>query len=229
MKPTAPPTANAALGWLSAHRCFHLVAALVLLLALLPAFEDSDRGKLAFAGATLAVLLAALGILARSRRRFWAGVVMAVPAFAALLVAHSTGSDASLTASWLLTAAVFLVTLVHLAAYVLRPSLPGEATSDRIFGGIAAYLLLGFLWSYFAALLERAAPGSFSGFGPSRTLHVSDFVVSSFDTLTTIGTTGIVPQLKGARVLMMLETLTGTLYLASFIARLVSLYARARD
>jgi len=46
----------------------------------------------------------------------------------------------------------------------------------------------------------------------------------SFITLSTVGYGDIVPVSKAARMLAMTEAMTGTLYMAVFISRLVALY-----
>jgi hypothetical protein len=211
--------------WLAANRCFYLFVALVVLLVLLPLFDGSEGGKLAFSGASLAVLISALVPLARSRRELGAALVFAVPAIATLVAAHALASEAWLVASWAFSAGVLVVTIVQLFLYVLRPAHDSEIPVDRVFGGISAYLVIGFLWAYLAALLERAAPGAFAGIDASRPPHVADFVIFSFDSITTIGGGGVSAQSRGARTLFMLETLLGTLYLAGFVARIVSIYA----
>ena len=60
-------------------------------------------------------------------------------------------------------------------------------TIDRLYGGAAAYLLLGLLWCYFYALREHYSPGSFAGLGPHKSLHIADLVFFSFGSLTTAG------------------------------------------
>jgi hypothetical protein len=68
--------------------------------------------------------------------------------------------------------------------------------------------------------------------GPDFLAHAerepSDYVYASFITMTTVGYGDIVPAKNGARVLMSLEALTGQLFLATVIARLVSGFGRTR-
>jgi hypothetical protein len=210
--------------WLAGHRCFFLFATLVALLVLVPVFDESEAGKLAFAGASLLVLASALVAHARTRREVAVVGVFALPAFAALVASHALASETWLVWSWAFSAAVLIVTLVRLFQYVLRPAVEPENAVDRVFGGVDAYLVIGLLWAYLGAILEYFKPGSFLGIGGTRSLHVADLIVTSFDSITAVGASGIVPHGKGARALFMLETLLGTLYLAGFVARLVSMY-----
>ena len=121
--------------------------------------------------------------------------------------------------------ASFVVFLVVVLTQTLRA---GPVTFHRIQGAIAAYVLLGVLWAHAYALLAHLRPGALSG-----TLSAADgpraFYYFSFVTLTTVGYGDVLPVHPGARSLAMLEAVTGPLYLAILIARLVSLSVPPRD
>jgi len=98
----------------------------------------------------------------------------------------------------------------------------GHAISDRVFGAVVLYLLLGLIWAVAYSTLETAAPGSFAG-APHDEFERADWVYFSFVTLTTVGYGDITAVARGARTLAILEALIGQLYPAVIIARLVSL------
>jgi hypothetical protein len=116
-----------------------------------------------------------------------------------------------------------LVSLVLLLLVVLGQTFrAGPVTGHRIQGGIAAYLLLGLVWAQAYALVERLHPGSFSGpIGLAGGFR--GWTYFSFMTLCTVGYGDIVPVHPAARSLAMLEAVTGPLYIAILLARLVSL------
>ena len=112
-----------------------------------------------------------------------------------------------------------LLFLVVVLGQTLRA---GPITFHRILGAIAAYLLLGVLWAYAYALVAHLRPGAFSG--PVRPEDgPRAFFYFSFLTLTTVGYGDVLPVHPVARSLAMLEAVTGPLYLAILVARLVSL------
>jgi Ion channel len=209
--------------------CCYLFAALLLLLILLPMFQDSEEGKLWFTAMKLLVLVSAVVALGRARFFFWVALLLAGPAFGLVVASHVTGDSGYLAWSWRFAAGVFVVTLVYLVRYVLRPAGAEGMTIDRLYGGAAAYLLLGLLWCYFYALREHFSPNSFAGLGPSKALHIADLVFFSFGSLTTAGGGGLVPQGKAAQMLVLLEEVMGTLYMGAFVARLVSMYSGGRQ
>lgn len=101
----------------------------------------------------------------------------------------------------------------------------GPITVQRIEGAVAVYLLFGLMWAEVYQFLDLLNPGAFQF--PSGAAGASDrlslLLYFSFVTLTTLGYGDIVPVHPAARSLAMLEALTGQLYPAILIARLVSM------
>ena len=119
----------------------------------------------------------------------------------------------------LLTIAAILVLLYILLSQVFAP---GPVTAMRIQGAIAAYLLFGIAWAHAYAVVGSIIPGSFTI--PERELQFpSEWFYYSFVTLTTVGFGDIVPVHRVARALTIGEVLTGQLYLAVLIGRLVGM------
>jgi len=120
-----------------------------------------------------------------------------------------------------------LATLVVLCGVVLALVVRrGPITARRIQGAIAVYLLLGFIWAEAYELVALWHPGAFTG-----TVHGSGslpWTYYSFVTLTTMGYGDIMPVHPLARAVAVLEALTGQLYLAIMLARLVSLELQSR-
>jgi len=190
---------------------------LVVVFVLPPLLPPGTGHSLASDAAFALVLLS--GVLALSEHGFAWRLLMA-----AALVAIGV-----FLASWMMPVSnpvirvAELVSLLLLLVVVLGQTFrQGPVTRHRILGGIAAYLLLGVVWAEAYTLVETLHPGSFSGAvdvaGGPRVL-----VYFSFITLCTVGYGDIVPVHPAARSLAMLEAVTGPLYIAILLARLVSL------
>jgi hypothetical protein len=120
-----------------------------------------------------------------------------------------------------LSVLVLSVLLALILAQVFRE---GPGARDRLFGGVAAYLLLGLDWAEAYRFVDLLVPGSFHGLTWAPRAHnLSSFVYFSLSTLTTVGYGDIVPVSLPARSLSNLESLTGQLFPAILIARLVSM------
>jgi hypothetical protein len=99
-----------------------------------------------------------------------------------------------------------------------------EVTIDLIMAAACAYILLGMLWAHAYYFMEIFHPDSFKASGNMGD-DLWDFYYYSFVTLTTVGYGDILAITRPARALSILEAITGQLYLAIMISRLVGLHA----
>jgi hypothetical protein len=97
-----------------------------------------------------------------------------------------------------------------------------EVTPDMIMAAASEYMLIGVLWASFYFLIETIYPNSFSV--SAEQLDRSRLLYFSFVTLTTTGYGDILPVSDQARSLATLEMITGQLFMAITVARLVGLY-----
>jgi Ion channel len=119
----------------------------------------------------------------------------------------------------LLTIATILMLLYILLSQVFAP---GPVTPARIQGAIAVYLLFGIGWANAYHIVASKIPGSFTLPGHDLS-SVNEWFYYSYSTLTTVGFGDIVPAHPIARSLSVAEVLTGQLYLAVLIGRLVGM------
>jgi hypothetical protein len=113
------------------------------------------------------------------------------------------------------------------ATLIIQVFREGPVTGHRISGAIVVYLLMGALWGLLYQLVALSIPQAFRlpeefiRNHPDALLRQLSYF--SFITLTTTGYGDITPVHPVARLLVMLQALTGQLYLAITLARLVSL------
>jgi len=135
----------------------------------------------------------------------------------------------------LLTAAAsFFFTVIVVVVAVLRHQ---TVTTETILGGINAYLLLGLTFMLLSTAVLVADPGAYFLDGQRMGLEsssrpgleaVSKMLYFSFTTITTLGYGDITPRTSVARLLTSAEAVTGQLYFAVFLARLVSMEVSQR-
>jgi hypothetical protein len=122
---------------------------------------------------------------------------------------------------WVLGAS--LLSLLLLLGVILGLTLrSGPITYHRLQGAVAAYLLLGIIWAFAYALVCVQDPQAFAG-PVSPADGPRAFYYFSFVTLATLGYGDVLPVSPAARSLAILEAVTGTLYLAILLARMVAL------
>jgi hypothetical protein len=103
---------------------------------------------------------------------------------------------------------------------------PGKITSGRLYISVSLYLLLGIFYFAVFNLLDTLHPGSFvyAGISADNQIRRYSHLYFSLATLTTLGYGDIVPATPFARILSVLEAVTGVLYIAITVARLVAAY-----
>ena len=148
----------------------------------------------------LALLLAGLGIVLR--RRLTTPVTDCLAALAAL--------GALLAVSLIVDRTVYS---------------PGAITVHRLGGALVVYFNFALAFGVVYRLIEALAPGSFRGVDPGETPDelAADLLYFSVVTLSTTGFGDVVPLHRIARSMAALEAVTGQLYIATVIARLVTL------
>jgi len=188
---------------------------LVLFLFVLPPFvgpEGSGRGLLVDVG--LSVLLLA-GVAAVSTHPAVRAVLFAL-VVGALIVRWGPFSAPAI-------AVAALVTVVAMTLVVLVQAFrAGPVNVHRIQGAVAAYLLLGLAWALAYETVALVAPGAFAAASPAAPER-GRFIYFSFVTLSTLGYGDVTPVHPVARSLAVAEALTGQLYPAILLGRLVSL------
>jgi hypothetical protein len=117
------------------------------------------------------------------------------------------------------TLAAILFLLLLLLVRVFRK---GPVSGSRLQGAVAVYLLLGLTWAHAYVIFNRDHPNSFITVEQTPPT-VAGWTYFSFVTLTTVGYGDITPKAPAVRMLAVAEALTGQLYLAVMLARLVAL------
>jgi len=122
----------------------------------------------------------------------------------------------------LAVSAVFLIQMLFMIWIHIEKE--DEVTLDLIMAAACAYILLGMSWAYAYYLLEKFHPHSFN-ISENAGIDIGNFLYYSFVTLTSTGYGDILALTKSARALSILEVISGQLYLAIMISRLVGVHA----
>jgi voltage-gated potassium channel Kch len=206
-----------------------LAAYLVLLVGfvffLLPIANYQDSIDLVATVAAATILMSGSCAVLRPP---WARNLVILIALAAIVIRCAETVAGSVTLTVLGASLSLLVITLLMGLFLIEVYRPGPITRFRVGGAVAAYLLLGLTWAYVYALVEFQAPGSLrfpDSAAPDQNLPRlrADVAYFSFTTLTTLGYGDILPVSPFARSMAVLEALVGQLFVATLIARLVSL------
>jgi hypothetical protein len=130
-----------------------------------------------------------------------------------------------------LDVSLWILFLSMLAAVILvRVFREGKINIHRILGAVCVYLLLGVIWAGCYRLVIQFDPAAFN-LPPSAAddTVMPRLVYFSFVTLTTLGYGDVTAVNSAARSLALLEALTGQLFPAVLIARLVAMEFSHRE
>jgi hypothetical protein len=98
-----------------------------------------------------------------------------------------------------------------------------EVTINVIYASIVVYLLIAIMWAFIYSVLESIQPGSFAIGEGQIEVGKRLYIYYSFVTITTLGYGDITPTTDLANSFSFLEAVTGQLYIAILIARLVGI------
>ena len=149
--------------------------------------------------------------------------VAGVPVFFFLSISTVTGDTGTGGANvW--TGLVLLVAVVMIVRRVLTF---GTVTLQSIFGAFSAYMIVGLMFaSFFAAMYHFSGDVFFANNQPGNT---QTFQYFSFTTLTTLGYGDFTALENSGRAVAVMEALTGQVFLATLVARLVAAFRTSGD
>ncbi len=203
---------------------FYLFVAEVMVLVLFPYLDRPGFPSIVFRSLATMAFLAGVHAVSDKRSHRMTAQGLAILAIAPYIMV-TLHPNARLTITTVLCSLIFLAfTLLFLLRAVLRTM---EVTHDTIYGSLSVYLLIGMTWGCAYLLVVMFQPDALLSetLGhPNHSIDWSDCMFYSFVTLTSLGG-GIVPLSPQVRSLSILESVSGVLYVAVLVARLVSVYS----
>ena len=220
------PTAKSREGGIYRFSMPEFLISLALLLVAAPFLEAFSIGKMIEAILMTVVLLFGVMAVGRKRRTLALAAGLAVPAAVSRWLYH-LWPERIPPDLYLVLALLFMAFILsHLIRFILASP---RVNSEVLCAGLAMYLLLGMAWSFAYVLAGHVSPGAFA-LPAGNQMQGFTSLYFSFITLSTVGYGDITPVSNVARMLAAAEAITGTLFVAVFIARLVALYStEARD
>ena len=120
---------------------------------------------------------------------------------------------------WLILTLLLLITVAVLLRQIL---LMPAVTIQSIFGAVSAYLIIGLMFAAFYSAVYYLHGRYFFAHGEPGT--AATFQYFSFTTLTTLGYGDFTATVALGRSVAVLEAMTGQIFLATLVARLVATF-----
>ena len=203
-----PPTITSHPRWeqIRQQRCFRLFLALLALLVAIPFFSETSHGRIMIGFVNITMLMTAVAAVGRSKYSLVFASILAVPTLTFQLLALQSGDAGYFALSWSCNAILYALTLARLLQYVLHRD---EMTADKLYGAVAAYMLVAVLWAFLYGVLQYFYPGAYAVGGTVKALNMGELIYFSFTALSTAGFGDITPMLIQSRFLTILEMVTG--------------------
>ena len=203
-----------------------LLLLLIVSALVLPPLLPEGRARGPVSDVVFSLLIVA-GMVAVWREKRWVFRLVVAFGLIALPIRWAAWiAPGRVLATWSVATAIVALSLLTVVVLV-KVLRPGTITIYRLEGAVAAYLLFGLVWAKAYEWVALAHPGAFAG-AVGGDVARSPWVYYSLVTLTTMGYGDITPVHPVARSLATGEALTGQLYLAILISRLVALELQSR-
>jgi hypothetical protein len=204
-----------------AKKYFHLLVMLIIYLMAAPYVEHGEKawGLKLIGLILLCTIIVCLWSTVSSPKIFWLCVAIAVlPSVLDILNTRfdiKADNEIIEVIDTLIVSFFISMTIVILLKSMFKAH---KVTPDMIIGAICVYLLIGIQWTVFFELINCIDPDAIISDGDIS------FFYFSFTTLTTLGYGDIIPNSNFAKILTNAEAITGQVYLAVLVARLVGLH-----
>jgi len=168
-----------------------------------------------------------LGIhaISRKRRHVYIALALAIPMFLGVWSAYILQSFKPVVYGHFFGTLFIGFVISLLTNFIFSDK---KVTKEVIFAAVVVYLLLAMMWANAYLILEFYNPGSFSIPG-GQTQNPFQYLYFSFVTITTLGYGDVAPLTLKASSLVILEAVTGQIYLVVVVAWLVGMYVSRRS
>jgi len=199
---------------------YGLLLATLIVVYLVSAFTSGRVTQALQVGLLVAITLLALRVGTLPRRILvLTRVVILIGSVIAIALVAASGNKEVRAAASLWTAALLLLTVVIIVERVL---LMDSVTLQSIYAALSTYIIIGLMFASVYATVDSLTTTDFFVNGESA--DISTFQYFSFTTLTTLGYGDFTAAGNFGRALAVLEALTGQIFLATLVARLVAAY-----
>lgn len=224
MSPSSPPQSppSRALQFLSAHHPSGWLLLAQLIMLILYAYFPGEYGHRALFNSfgTVLVLLV-IWVVDRSPAHNGIAWLLAIPAVAFTITSIFITFPVITILSAIFEASLYFYAVYSLIAYMMADT---KVTVDELFAIGATFTLLAWGFAYLYLMLQTLIPGSFViGADDRPNLVFIEFLFLSFTNLSATGFGDITPLNTWARLILMLEQVSGVGYIAIVVSRLIGL------
>ena len=186
-----------------------------------PFLGTSTAGRLLLGVVGLGIVVVALWAVHESPALTWVALLLGGPAMVfTVWEAFAPRTDSVVLVSSVLHALFYFYVSWAMVRYLFADR---SVTHDELYAVGAAFTVVAWGFTYVFVAVQVVWPGSFTGAGTAGDRTWFELLFSSFANLTGVGLSDVLPALPQARSVVMVEQITGVMYVALVISRLVGL------
>lgn len=197
-----------------------LLVTQILVILTLPFLQSWTYGRMALTLLSLSVLTLAVVTVRSTPAMTWLSIGLGLPAFGMEVAILFVDSSPLTAAAHSALGLFYLYTAYALIRYMFADP---WVTKDEMFAVGACFTVLLFAFAYLFLAIQEVYPGSFSSFHGVGQRTFLELIYFSGANLTSVGLSDISAIQPLARALPTIQQLTGGLYVAMVISRLVAL------
>lgn len=207
------------------NKYHHLLMVIIFLFLIAPVL-DTINIKISFSTFVLFLtIILTLRVVVDNKKIFYSISILATIAFVSIILVRYKYISEKTYKPLLITAVIIFVLCLFSSIWILmkRLIIEKDIKTDTIEGGICVYILIGLAWAMLYYLTYMFDQSAFI----IKDFPKADFLAFkyySFTILTTLGLGDITPVSQIAISLTTLEAVLGQMFIAVFIARLISVY-----
>ncbi len=217
------------LRWFKIRHYWAILISQVILLFLSAFLKDSVTAAILFVVCLFGVFGSVIETIWQSALPRALALICGLIAIAGGVLRHVPGIsehtfDIGLFIACVAYSVFIVIAIVSIGRYVFFTD---RITSNRIIGSICIYMLIGMFFAFVYAAMGLVMESSFdfpSLYIRRSDILLSDFMYFSYCTLTTIGYGDMIPVNPIAKMTACIEGITGAVYLAIMVARLVGMH-----
>ncbi|NPC96229.1 two pore domain potassium channel family protein [Nocardioides sp. zg-DK7169] len=218
-----PPSVHKVLG---THPSAVLLGAQLVAVLAYPFLDGTAAGRAVLGVVQMGVVTIAVWAVRRTPALSWVAIFLGAPAMAFTVVEAITPDTGWVVLVSALLHAPFYFYVSHaMVRYLFHDD---RVTRDELYATGAAFTVVAWGFAYLYAAAQVVWPGSFVGAEGGASRDWFELLYLSFSVLTSVGLSDVAPVAAHARSIVMVEMVTGVLYVALVVARLVGLTVNRR-
>ena len=207
------------------HRILFLLATIIGFIIGSPFTDEIFRHGLIPDLLLTIIFIFGIYAISRKKKHIYIAIVLATPMIISVWVSYVSKSLELYIVGEFFGALFAGFIISQLTSFIFHQK---EVTKEVIYAAVVIYLMMAIMWAFIYLILDYFQPESFS-FTGNMAPNLFRYLYFSFVTITTLGYGDVAPLTHKAGSLVVLEAITGQIYLVVIVAWLVGMHVSRKS